>query len=497
MKQTQQLIALLIVITMLASASAFAAVPQLINYQGRLTNSVGLPLDTTVTLDFTIYKDSLGTLDIWSETHPGTIIQNGLFQVLLGSNTPLVGSVFDGSKRWLGVQLQGGPAPTALIPIVSVAYAYRAAKSDTSSYALSSGGASGGGWTDDGTTVCLSTIGDSVGIGTSNPALRLDVAGGLRATDSVQTNKLVLGKSSTTTGALNLYSSYTSLPIVQLYGNSTGGTVQVRDEAGNSSAYLKSSTEPGGLLSIARNAAGSSGFYVDGNTGSEEPVVNITGSTRSVVFDMSESGDSTVRLPSSSISSLECQNEAGIAVTRRSSGFVTLDNTAKTILSRSCSFPSSGWALVIGTVDYDFWHYLGTGEEFHFGISDVAGSFPADQDFWRNYSPNWSTFNYQDFVTIQGYFAVDAGAQTFYLLGQTGASGNPWAGDAYLSVLFFPTNYFALKGQDNSNNPEQAEIDAAVQSRIDAETDKVRREFDAKLKAIEEEMKKQLDRGGK
>jgi hypothetical protein len=118
----------------------FGVIPQSISYQGRLTNSVGVQLDTTVTLDFTIYKDSLGTLDIWSETHPGVVIKDGLFQVLLGSVTPLSETVFDGSKRWLGVQLPGGPAPTALIPIVSVAYAYRSVKSDTAGYALSSSG---------------------------------------------------------------------------------------------------------------------------------------------------------------------------------------------------------------------------------------------------------------------------------------------------------------------------------------------------------------------
>jgi hypothetical protein len=474
---------------------ANAAVPQLINYQGRLTNSIGAPLDTTVTLDFTIYKDSLGTNDIWIETHPGVVIKDGLFQVLLGSVTPLSASVFDGSKRWLGVQLQGGPSPTELIPIVSVAYAYRAAKSDTSSYALSSGGATGGGWTDDGTTVRLSAAGDSVGIGTSDPALRLDVAGGFRATDSVQTNKVVLGKSSTTTGALNLYSSLTSLPIVQLYGSSTGGTVQVRDEAGNTSAYLKSSTEPGGLLSIARNAAGSSGFYVDGNTGTEEPTVSILGSARSAIFDMSESGDLAVQLPSGSISNQECLNESGIANTRRSTGAVTLDNSVKTILSRNCSFPTSGYALVIGTLYYDFWHYYGAGDNFHFGVSDVAGSFPTDQGFFRDYSPDWSTFNYQDFVTIQGFYYVDAGTQTFYLLGQAFATGNPWAGDAHLSVLFYPTSYSSISGQSYTNNPEQEEIDAQIARRVAAETEKMRLEFDAKLKALQDQMNNQLHSG--
>jgi hypothetical protein len=337
----------------------------------------------------------------------------------------------------------------------------------------------------------------NVGIGNVDPAFRLDVAGGLRATDSLQTNKVAIGKPSATTGTLSLHSNLTSQPIVQLLGSSTGGSVQVRDEAGNLSAYLKSSTEPGGLLSIARNATGTAGFYVDGNTGTEEPQVSVIGSARAAIFDMSESGDSSVMLPSSSISNTEMLNEAGIANIRRSTGSVTLDNTVGTILSRRCLFPTSGYALVVGTLYYDFWHYSGTGDDFQFGVSDVAGSFPADQGFRRNYSTNWSTFNYQDFVTVQGYFAVDAGIQTFYLLGQTGATGNPWAGDAHLSILFFPTSYSFAIGQDYSSNPEQAEIDKRIEEKVSAESERLRKEFDAKLKAIQEEMKKQLDSGGR
>jgi hypothetical protein len=134
--ENRRLVTVLAAIVLLVAVSASATVPQLVSYQGRLTNSAGVPLDTTVTVDFTIYKDSLGTLDVWSETHPGVIIQNGLFQVLLGSVSPLSASVFNGSRRWLGVQLQGGSAPSEFIPIVSVAYAFRSVKADTASYAL-------------------------------------------------------------------------------------------------------------------------------------------------------------------------------------------------------------------------------------------------------------------------------------------------------------------------------------------------------------------------
>jgi hypothetical protein len=64
MKQTQQLVTLLIAAAMFISVSVSAAVPQLINYQGRLTNNVGVPLDTTVALIFQIYADSNGVTSL-------------------------------------------------------------------------------------------------------------------------------------------------------------------------------------------------------------------------------------------------------------------------------------------------------------------------------------------------------------------------------------------------------------------------------------------------
>ncbi len=52
----------------------------------------------------------------------------------------------------------------------------------------SGGGSGSGGWTDDGTNVRLTDIGDNVGIGTSTPAEKLDVAGQVHATGDVCTD---------------------------------------------------------------------------------------------------------------------------------------------------------------------------------------------------------------------------------------------------------------------------------------------------------------------
>ncbi|MCX6831852.1 MAG: hypothetical protein NT028_06905 [candidate division Zixibacteria bacterium] len=486
MKHTRQLAAMLIAAAMFISVSGSAAVPQLISYQGRLTSSVGAPLDTTVSLVFTIYSDSTGSHDLWTETHSGVVVQDGLFQVLLGSVNPIIYRVFeDGLKRWLGIQMQGGPAASTLIPIVSVAYSYHAKSADTATYATN-GGSSG--WTDDGTTVSLSTIGDSVGIGTTNPAFRLDVAGGLRATDSVQTNKLVLGKASTTTGALNLYSSLTSLPIVQLFGSSTGGTVQVRDEAGNSSAFLKSSTEPGGLLSIARNAAGTAGFYVDGNTGTEEPKVSVLGNSRSAIFDMSENGDSSVMLPEGAINSTECSNEAGAVNYRRTTSAI-LDTTITTIITRSIVCPSDGLVVVIATGTFILTHTVGIGDYVLTGVSNVSNNFELGTYAW-GVPPLATAANYDNCLTVHGYFTVDAGLNTFYFLGKRLNAGSGVAGNASMTLMFFPTWYGGFKSGDYTDNPEQERSDAAGAALMAKQIESMRKDFERKLGDLNKEIER-------
>jgi hypothetical protein len=157
---------------------AGGAVPPLISYQGHLTDAIGTPLDTTLSLVFTVYADAGGITSLWTETQPAVLITGGFFQVLLGSVNPIGISVFDGGERWLKVQIQGGSAISTLMPIVSVAYAQRAVKSDTAGYALSGSGGDDGGWTDDGAAVRLTTNSDNVGIGTSSPNARLDVEHG-------------------------------------------------------------------------------------------------------------------------------------------------------------------------------------------------------------------------------------------------------------------------------------------------------------------------------
>jgi hypothetical protein len=135
MKKRAFVVTALVAVLVLA-CSASAAVPQLINYQGRLTNATGGPLDTTVTLTFTIYGDSLGASTLWTEVHPSVTVADGLFQVILGSVNSLAQDIFDGNMRWLSVRIGAGSS-SSLLPLVSTAYAYRANVTDTASLAKS------------------------------------------------------------------------------------------------------------------------------------------------------------------------------------------------------------------------------------------------------------------------------------------------------------------------------------------------------------------------
>jgi len=107
------------------------AIPQLINYQGYLTNPDGSNLDTTVTINFTIYNSPTEGDVQWTETHPDVTVENGIFNCLLGSITPVT-DVFS-ADRWLGITVGSNSEMYPRQPIASVAHAFRVGTVDGSS----------------------------------------------------------------------------------------------------------------------------------------------------------------------------------------------------------------------------------------------------------------------------------------------------------------------------------------------------------------------------
>jgi hypothetical protein len=111
-------------------------IPQMLSYQGKLTDTLGQPAaDTTYSVRLRLYTVPSGGSPFWSETQSVTT-KGGLFSVLLGSVTP-IGSMPAAGTVYLGMAVSGGAELTPRVRIVSAAYAYKA---DTANFALAAAG---------------------------------------------------------------------------------------------------------------------------------------------------------------------------------------------------------------------------------------------------------------------------------------------------------------------------------------------------------------------
>jgi hypothetical protein len=175
-----------IMTVLLTAAITFADVPSQISYQGTLTDSTGNPITGTRSMLFKLYSDSTGgDYPLWSETQSSVEIANGLFSVQLGSVNPLSPTIFNGSTRWLAIQIDPDTEDlTPRQPMITVPYGFRSADADHAVYAdtanYSMVGTPDDDWQISGNNIYRET--GNVGIGTSAPVAGLEVASG----DSIQ-----------------------------------------------------------------------------------------------------------------------------------------------------------------------------------------------------------------------------------------------------------------------------------------------------------------------
>ena len=112
--------------------TAWAAVPWMINYQGRLTDTGGSAVTGSVTIIFRLYDAATAGTKLWEETQTMSLSEadNGIFNVILGSVTALTSVDFN-TAMWLTVQVADDTEMTPRQRLTAVGYAVNADQIDS------------------------------------------------------------------------------------------------------------------------------------------------------------------------------------------------------------------------------------------------------------------------------------------------------------------------------------------------------------------------------
>jgi hypothetical protein len=152
MKSARFFVLAFLILIFAFSTLLYGAVPQMINYQGKITTPAGALIDSSLSMVFSIYDNEPDVSPAWAETLV-VQVEKGIFSVVLGNVHPIPTALFDGTVKYLGIKAGTDPEMTPRKEIVSVAYAYHS-------------GADGD-WTIDGDNIYR--LDGRIGIGTTSP----------------------------------------------------------------------------------------------------------------------------------------------------------------------------------------------------------------------------------------------------------------------------------------------------------------------------------------
>jgi len=133
-----RLAALALSALLVSAAAAQAIVPNQVDFQGLLLDASGQPASGAVTLTFALFDAPTGGASLWSETHPGVQVVDGVYDVTLGAQVPLTPSLLATANLHLEVEVEGETLSPRR-PLLAVPYAVR---SETAESAETIGGVS-------------------------------------------------------------------------------------------------------------------------------------------------------------------------------------------------------------------------------------------------------------------------------------------------------------------------------------------------------------------
>ena len=122
---------LLLILSGISLAKAGTTAPNKITYQGRLTDSDGVPVsDGTYTITFYLYDSEIGGDDVWSYTSSSITVTNGVFSEELDFGSGWVGTADWTEQYYFTLQVGIDDIMSPRIPFNSVAYAFNAESLD-------------------------------------------------------------------------------------------------------------------------------------------------------------------------------------------------------------------------------------------------------------------------------------------------------------------------------------------------------------------------------
>jgi hypothetical protein len=116
----------MLAIVLMTMGSA-GGVPSIMNYQGRLLDSEGRPLNTNVTVSIALHTNDTGGAAVYAEDIGSVAVQNGIYGFHFGTNAPAVSSALRNPECWLEVTVDA----TTLSPrhlLVATPYAVRSSE---------------------------------------------------------------------------------------------------------------------------------------------------------------------------------------------------------------------------------------------------------------------------------------------------------------------------------------------------------------------------------
>ena len=124
-KQTISFITLVLTMCSLLT-NTLHAVPMTINYQGHLTDTQGIQLDSvSVRIVFKIFDAQTDGNLLWSEEHPSITVTKGVFNVVLGESEPLAG-ILAKNNLYLSISVEEDPEMLPRQKLESAVFAMRA-----------------------------------------------------------------------------------------------------------------------------------------------------------------------------------------------------------------------------------------------------------------------------------------------------------------------------------------------------------------------------------